>query len=59
MNLLKTYVTNITHIGEPNEYGFCKVTADYDCYGIKEEQTTEIIHKDDVEQIKKDGYYLS
>lgn len=43
MNILEIYVTNISDIGEKDQYGFCKVTADFDCYGRKELQVTKKI----------------
>lgn len=58
MNLLETYVTNITNIGKPDKYGFCEVTADFDCYGVEEVQKTKKIHLDDIYKIKRDGFYL-
>ena len=44
MNLVEEYVTNITHISEPNEDGCRKVTADYNCYGNKQMQMTKMLH---------------
>ena len=32
MNLLECYVTNITYIGERNEYNCHKIVADFNCY---------------------------
>ena len=59
MNLLETYVTNITNIGKENKYHFYNITADFDCYGNEEIQVTKSLHVDDIERIKRDGFYLS
>ena len=59
VNLVEEYVTNITHISEPNEYGCRKVTADYNCYGNKQMQVTKMLHIRDIEMIKEKGYYLT
>lgn len=41
MNLLECYVTNITYIGERNEYNCHKIVADFNCYGnVQKQQTT-------------------
>lgn len=58
MNLVEEYVTNITHISEPDKYGFRKVTADYDCYGRKEVQVTKEISDFEWKMIKEKGYRL-
>ena len=59
MNLVETYVTNITNIGKANRYGFCNITADFDCYGHKEVQVTKKLHIDEINKIKRYGFYLS
>ena len=58
MNILEIYVTNISDIGEKDQYGFCKVTADFDCYGRKELQVTKKLHISEIEKINECGYYL-
>lgn len=59
MNLIETYVTNITNIGEADKYNFCSITADFDCYGREEIQVTKQLHTYVIEKIKRDGYYLA
>lgn len=58
MNLVEIYVTNITNIGKANRYGFCCVTADFDCCGRKKIQVTKNLHVDDIYKIKRYGFYL-
>lgn len=58
MNLLEEYVTNITHVSEPDEWGFRKVTADYNCYGNKEIGVTKIISDFSWKMIQEKGYRL-
>lgn len=58
MNLVECYVTNITYIGERNEHGYSKITADFDCYGNIHKQQTKWLHFTDIEHIKKYGYYF-
>lgn len=41
MNLLECYVTNITYIGERNEYNCHKIVADFNCYGNVQKQQTK------------------
>lgn len=59
MNLVKTYVTNITNIGKADRCGYCNVTADFDCYGRKEIQATKRLHIEEINKIKRYGFYLS
>ena len=58
MNLIEIYVTNITNIGKANRYNYCNITADFDCCGYKEIQKTKSLHIDDINSIKRYGYYL-
>lgn len=63
MNILETYVTNITNVKESNDKkrGLClyKVTADYNCYGAKDIQIEKSLSKEQYEQVRRDGYYMS
>lgn len=61
MNLLRTYVTNITHeeLVKGVDFIFYKVIADTDCYGHKEYNKTLLLTKDNYKSVKEKGYYLS
>lgn len=59
MNLVETYVKNITKVEVGLPYDCVRITADFDCYGSKEIQTTKIIGMKQYEQIIAWGYYLS
>lgn len=59
MNLLETYVTNITKVEVGLPYNCVRITADFDCYGRKEIQATKVIMMDEYQQIIAWGYYLS
>lgn len=58
MNVLEIYVTNITKVEKGLPYNSVRIVADFDCWGHKEVQVTEIIRKEQYEQILKNGYYL-
>ena len=59
MNLLETYVTNITKVEVGLPYNCVRITADFDCWGAKEIQVTKIIDMWDYQRIIAYGYYLS
>ena len=59
MNLLETYVTNITKVEVGLPYNSVRITADFDCYGRKEIQATKVIDMHYYQQIIAWGYYLS
>lgn len=59
MNLVETYVTNITKVVMGLPYDCVKITADFNCYGNKKIQATEIIGMLQYQQIIAWGYYLS
>lgn len=60
MNLLETYVSNITSVETGLPYNSVKITADFDdLYTPKQIQVTKIIHISTYEMIKEHGYYLS
>ena len=59
MNLLETYVTNITKVEVGLPYNCVRITADFDCWGHKEIQATKVISMDEYQQIIAWGYYLS
>lgn len=59
MNLVETYVTNITKVEVGLPYNCVRITADFDCYGCKEIQATKVIDMDQYQQIIAWGYYLS
>ena len=59
MNLLEVYVTNITKIEVGLPYNSVRLTADFDCYGVKEYQATKIIGMSQYQEIIAYGYFLS
>ena len=59
MNLLETYVTNITKVEVGLPYNCVRITADFDCYGYEEIQATKVIGMDQYQQIIAYGYYES
>lgn len=61
MNLLETYVTNITYEELVKDLDFIlyKIVADTDCYGCKEYNKTLYVHADQYKSIKEKGYYLT
>lgn len=63
MNLVETWVTNITqHVIEQLEsksYNLHKITADFDCYGRKEYQTTKYLTESEYKSVLEKGYYLT
>lgn len=59
MNLLEVWVSNITSVSEPNEYGVVTLIADKDCWGNKEEQVEFSITQGDYESILTKGYYMA
>lgn len=63
MNLLETYVSNITNVEEikdkTGKLSLFKVTADFDCYGSIEIQITKNLGKHEYDSVLEKGYYLS
>ena len=59
MNLLDVWVSNITSVTEPDEYGMVTIVADKDCWGNKEEQVEFSVTQQDYESILTKGYYLA
>lgn len=59
MNLLEVWVSNITSVTEPDEYGVVTIVADQDCWGNKEEQVEFSVTQQDYESILTKGYYLA
>ena len=59
MNLLEVWVSNITSVTEPDEYGIVTIVADQDCWGNKEEQIEFSVTQQDYESILTKGYYLA
>lgn len=60
MNLVETCVSNITSDEEVEEVkGLHKITADFDCYGRKEIQTTKYLTALDYKSVLEKGYYLT
>lgn len=59
MNLLEVWVSNITSVTEPDEYGMVTIVADQDCWGNKEEQIEFSVTQQDYESILTKGYYLA
>lgn len=59
MNLLEVWVSNITYVSEPNEYGGVTLVADTDCWGNKQKQVKFDVTQEDYESILTKGYYLS
>ena len=59
MNLVETYVTNITKVEVGLPYNCVKITADFNCYGCKEIQATKVIGMHQYQQIISEGFYLS
>ena len=59
MNLVETYVSNITKVEVGLPYNCVRITADFDCWGHKEMQATKVISMDQYQQIIAWGYYLS
>lgn len=58
MNMLDTYVTNITYDEElPN--GSHKLICDTSCWGEKHQQTTIVVTAGQYYLIKRDGYFQS
>ena len=51
MNLVETYVTNITKVEVGLPYNCVRITADFDCYGRKEIQATKVIMMGEYQQI--------
>ena len=55
MNLVEMWVTNITnHIEED---GLHIITADFNCYGRKEDQKEKCLLDIDWKMVKEKGYY--
>lgn len=59
MNLLETYVTNITKVEVGLPYNSVRITADFEDDGGKEVQATKIISMLQYTMIKAVGYYWS
>lgn len=59
MNLLETYVTNITKVETGLLYNSVRITADFEDDGGKEVQATKIISMLQYTMIKAVGYYWS
>ena len=59
MNLLEVWVSNITSVTEPDEYGMVTIVADQDCWGNEEEQIEFSVTQQDYESILTKGYYLA
>ena len=59
MNLLEVWVSNITSVTEPDEYGMVTIVADQDCWGNKKEQIEFSVTQQDYESILTKGYYLA
>ena len=61
MNLLETYVTNITEEKDiyVEDMHLHSIKADFNCYGRIDKQITKIVSDGDYEMIKSEGYYLS
>ena len=59
MNVLEVWVSNITSVTEPDEYGIVTIVADQDCWGNKEEQIEFSVTQQDYESILTKGYYLA
>ena len=59
MNVLEVWVSNITSVTEPDEYGMVTIVADQDCWGNKEEQIEFSVTEQDYESILTKGYYLA
>ena len=58
MNLLEIYVTNITKVEVGLPYNSVRLTADFDCYGVKELQVSKIINMHQYQEIIAYGYFL-
>ena len=59
MNLLETYVTNITKVEVGLPYNCVRISADFEDDGGKEVQATKIISMLQYTMIKANGYYWS
>lgn len=59
MNLLETYVTNITKVDVGLPYNSVRITADFEDDGGKEVQATKILTMWEYQQIIAWGFYLS
>ena len=59
MNLLETYVTNITKVEVGLPYNCVRITADFDDDAGKKMQDTRVISIYQYQQIIAWGYYLS
>ena len=59
MNVLEVWVSNITSVTEPDEYGVVTIVADQDCWGNKEEQVEFSVDQQAYESILTKGYYLA
>lgn len=61
MNLVETYVSNITDVQEvKTEWGyFYKIKCDTDCYGHKRSDTEISVTQSEYNMIKSKGYYLT
>ena len=59
MNVLEVWVSNITSVTEPDEYGIVTIIADQDCWGNIEEQIEFSVTQQDYESIVTKGYYLA
>ena len=61
MNLVETYVTNITDVQEiKTEWGYYyKISCDTNCYGQKKLSTEISVIQSEFNMIKSKGYYLT
>lgn len=59
MNVVETYVKNITYIPPPDENGYRILVADTCCYGIVEKAKKLIVSEEDYQSILEKGFYLT
>ena len=59
MNLVETYVSNITQVEVGLPYNCVRITADFEDDGGKEIQVTKVISMLQYTMIKANGYYWS
>ena len=59
MNLIETYVSNITKVEVGLPYNSVRITADFEDDGGKEVQATKVISMLQYTMIKANGYYWS
>jgi len=58
MNILTTYVTNITNVEIGLPYNSVRITADFDCWGHKDYEEIRLLPESDYKMIIEKGYYL-